>query len=179
MGTMTDNADHNHGRVPSSSPLSSIADETGDGDANIIPSQSIIVAAAALPVDTMDQAQDGVERDAENEAPTSTRAKPEQLSEPAPEPKPAAPSTQLAPASLASRTRSGGIRKSLPVAQPEATKTIDVTKGKKASPAKRTTPKKKPKWDAETIMIDPKSPLATANLRVCLYIPFWKCAPQD
>ncbi|KAM0246470.1 hypothetical protein ACHAQJ_010215 [Trichoderma viride] len=48
---------------------------------------------------------------------------------------------------------------------------------KKATPAKRT---KKPEWDAESILKDPKSPLATANLRSILCNPLtWTALDQD
>lgn len=45
-------------------------------------------------------------------------------------------------------------------------KSIPQRQKKKPAAAKRAV--KKTKWDAESILKDPKSPLATANLRVCL-----------
>ncbi|PTB69538.1 hypothetical protein BBK36DRAFT_1187482 [Trichoderma citrinoviride] len=49
---------------------------------------------------------------------------------------------------------------------------------KRRTPAKKKTPKK-PKWTAETIVRDPKSPLATANLRSILCNTMaWTCLDQ-
>lgn len=79
-----------------------------------------------------------------------------------------AKSRSPSPASLSAsqhsrRTRSGGVRKPLPTkGDAAATATASV---KKPTP-KKATPRKT-KWDAENILVDPKSPLAEANLRVC------------
>lgn len=54
-------------------------------------------------------------------------------------------------------------------------KSIPQRQKKKPAAARRAV--KKTKWDAESILKDPKSPLATANLRVCLtYLPYFTAA---
>ncbi|KAK1243848.1 hypothetical protein MKX08_001986 [Trichoderma sp. CBMAI-0020] len=64
---------------------------------------------------------------------------------------------------------------SLPRNEP---KSIPQRQKKKPAAAKRTA--KKTKWDAESILKDPKSPLATANLRSILCNPLtWTALDQD
>lgn len=55
-------------------------------------------------------------------------------------------------------------------------KSIPQRQKKKPAAAKRAV--KKTKWDAESILKDPKSPLATANLRVCLTLPCFNCRDE-
>ncbi|KAL7945499.1 Asx homology domain-containing protein [Trichoderma barbatum] len=59
-------------------------------------------------------------------------------------------------------------------------KSIPQRPKKRTPAAKKARTPKKPKWDAENILKDPKSPLATANLRSILCNPLtWAALDQD